>query len=110
MNDLEKINWWDENKLLKPDYKAICCRHPFGSTVNIQEEKSREHTSFSTEWVTIGIICQKREIIRRAECAVKIPLITQVFDHGLSYYNIKSSKIGLHLPFEWSAPYIQIIL
>ena len=71
----------------------------FGSPVNVQEEKSSGHTSFSTEWVTIVIICQKREIIRRAECVVKIPLKTQVFDHVLSYYNIKSPKIGLHLPF-----------
>ena len=32
------------------------------------------------------------------------PLINTVFDLGLSYNNIKSPKIGLHLPFEWSSP------
>ena len=28
----------------------------------------------------------------------------EVFDRGLSYYDIKSSKFGLRLPFDWYAP------
>ena len=34
----------------------------------------------------------------------EIQIFIEVFDHGLSYYNIKSPKFGLHLPFDWYPP------
>ena len=59
--DLQDCEWSREDKLVwrKQDTKSWPEDTPYSSPVSVQEETSRELTSFSTEWLPQAIIYQK---------------------------------------------------